>query len=212
MGYSLELLTNDFNAACIRSTVQNLEAQMLEGWPCWAISNHDVERVLSRWGNGDASGAPGRYVERMVCSLRGSVRVSGRGARPDRGRRTFPNPCRIPTASPSGPPSRAATAAVRQSPGTRASMPFSAWASRGCPYRPSIRTGRGTAGRRATLRAQWLSRVHGSAQVAAASRWGDIRFIDTPVPVPRSPDVTATTPCWLHSICRMRPLRHRCQA
>jgi len=75
MGYSFELLTNDFSAAYIRSTVQNLEAQMLEGWPCWAISNHDVERVLSRWGNGDASVRLANMLSAMVCSLRGSVCV-----------------------------------------------------------------------------------------------------------------------------------------
>lgn len=75
MGYSFELLTKDFSASYIRNTVQNLEAQMLEGWPCWAISNHDVERVLSRWGNGDASVRLANMLNAMVCSLRGSVCV-----------------------------------------------------------------------------------------------------------------------------------------
>jgi alpha-glucosidase len=75
MGYSFELLTDDFSAAYIRSTVQNLEAQMLEGWPCWAISNHDVARVVSRWGNGDASVRLANLLTAMVCSLRGSVCV-----------------------------------------------------------------------------------------------------------------------------------------
>ncbi|WP_243042180.1 alpha-glucosidase family protein [Dyella sedimenti] len=75
MGYSFELLTDDFNAAYIRSTVENLEAQMREGWPCWAISNHDVARVLSRWGNGDASPRLANLLSAMVCSLRGSVCV-----------------------------------------------------------------------------------------------------------------------------------------
>ncbi|RAO76698.1 alpha-glucosidase family protein [Dyella jiangningensis] len=75
MGYSFELLTDDFSAAYIRGTVQNLEAQMLEGWPCWAISNHDVSRVLTRWGNGDASPRLANLLSAMVCSLRGSVCV-----------------------------------------------------------------------------------------------------------------------------------------
>jgi alpha-glucosidase len=75
MGYSFELLTDDFSAAYIRGTVQNLEAQMLEGWPCWAISNHDVTRVLSRWGNGQASPQLANLLSAMVCSLRGSVCV-----------------------------------------------------------------------------------------------------------------------------------------
>ncbi len=75
MGYSFELLTEDFSAAHIRGTVRRLEAQMTEGWPCWAISNHDVERVLSRWGNGDASAPLANLFTAMVCSLRGSVCV-----------------------------------------------------------------------------------------------------------------------------------------
>jgi alpha-glucosidase len=75
MGYSFELLTDDFSAAYIRGTVERLEAQMTAGWPCWAISNHDVERVLSRWGNGDASPQLANLLTAMVCSLRGSVCV-----------------------------------------------------------------------------------------------------------------------------------------
>ncbi|MHB1057499.1 MAG: alpha-glucosidase [Rhodanobacter sp.] len=75
MGYSFELLTDDFSAAHIRGTVQALEAQMTEGWPCWAISNHDVERVLTRWGRGQPSAQLANLLTAMVCSLRGSVCV-----------------------------------------------------------------------------------------------------------------------------------------
>jgi alpha-glucosidase len=75
MGYSFELLTDDFSAAHIRQTVQKLEAQMTQGWPCWAISNHDVERVLTRWGRGQSSSQLANLLTAMVCSLRGSVCV-----------------------------------------------------------------------------------------------------------------------------------------
>lgn len=75
MSYSFELLTDDFSAAYIRDTVRKQEAKMTDGWPCWAISNHDVERVLSRWGNGDASATMANQLTAMVCSLRGSVCV-----------------------------------------------------------------------------------------------------------------------------------------
>jgi alpha-glucosidase len=75
MGYSFELLSSDFSAAYIRRTVEQLEAQVSEGWPCWAISNHDVERVLTRWGNGNASPRLANLLTAMVCSLRGSVCV-----------------------------------------------------------------------------------------------------------------------------------------
>jgi alpha-glucosidase len=73
MGYSFELLTADFSAAHIRSTVEKLDAQMTEGWPCWAISNHDVVRVLSRWGGGQPSTSLANLLTAMLCSLRGSV-------------------------------------------------------------------------------------------------------------------------------------------
>ena len=75
MGYSFELLTDDFSAGYIRNTVENLEAQMREGWPCWAISNHDVMRVVSRWGGAHPSVRLANLLTAMVCSLRGSVCV-----------------------------------------------------------------------------------------------------------------------------------------
>ena len=73
MGYSFELLTDDFNAAYIRTTAQALEAKMADGWPCWAISNHDVQRALTRWGGAQASDALAKQLVALVCSLRGSV-------------------------------------------------------------------------------------------------------------------------------------------
>jgi len=73
MGYSFELLTDDRSAAYIRGTVENLEAKMTAGWPCWAISNHDVQRAVTRWGNGAQSDDLARQLVALVCSLRGSV-------------------------------------------------------------------------------------------------------------------------------------------
>jgi alpha-glucosidase len=74
MGYSFELLTDDSSAAYIRGTVENLEAKMRDGWPCWAISNHDVQRAVTRWNPGGAyDAALARQLVALVCSLRGSV-------------------------------------------------------------------------------------------------------------------------------------------
>ncbi|ESP92124.1 MULTISPECIES: alpha-glucosidase family protein [Pseudoalteromonas] len=74
MGYSFELLTNDYSAKYIRETVSRLESVMTEGWPCWAFSNHDVERVASRWANN------GKTVDtqqvKMLTALLGSLRGS----------------------------------------------------------------------------------------------------------------------------------------
>ena len=75
MGYSFELLTEEGSAAFIRATVERLEAQMAEGWPCWAISNHDVQRVATRWGGAAPAAELPSLLTAMVCSLRGSVCV-----------------------------------------------------------------------------------------------------------------------------------------
>ncbi len=73
MGYSFELLTDDFSAAYIRHTAENLEAKMADGWPCWAISNHDVQRAVTRWGGAASDDAFPKQLIALVCSLRGSV-------------------------------------------------------------------------------------------------------------------------------------------
>ncbi|GAA5083044.1 alpha-glucosidase family protein [Lysobacter panacisoli] len=73
MGYSFELLTDDRSAAYIRTTVENLEAKMGDGWPCWAISNHDVQRAVTRWGGGTLDEGLAKQLVALVCSLRGSV-------------------------------------------------------------------------------------------------------------------------------------------
>lgn len=74
MGYSFELLTDERSAAHIRQTVEALEAKMPRGWPCWAISNHDVPRAVTRWrGEAADDDALARQLVALVCSLRGSV-------------------------------------------------------------------------------------------------------------------------------------------
>jgi len=73
MGYSFELLADDFSATFIRNTVQALEARLSGGWPCWAISNHDVQRVLSRWGGDRPTPELAKLLTAVVASLRGSV-------------------------------------------------------------------------------------------------------------------------------------------
>lgn len=73
MGYSFELLVDDFSAGYIRRTVETLEAKVDEGWPCWAVSNHDVMRAASRWGGAQPSPDFVKLLAALVGSLRGSV-------------------------------------------------------------------------------------------------------------------------------------------
>ena len=76
MGYSFDLLNDNFTAGYIKQVVQTLEASVSDGWPCWSISNHDTQRVVSRWGRADnyeASADFAKMLFAMIASLRGSV-------------------------------------------------------------------------------------------------------------------------------------------
>ena len=75
MAYSFELLTEDNTPAYIGNTVSALESYMKDGWPCWAIGNHDVARVASRWGGESPDPAHVKMLNAMIVSLRGSVCV-----------------------------------------------------------------------------------------------------------------------------------------
>jgi alpha-glucosidase len=43
-----------------------------DGWPCWALSNHDVTRVATRWGGDVPNQGLLRLAAAMQMSLRGS--------------------------------------------------------------------------------------------------------------------------------------------
>lgn len=73
MAYSFELLVDKLSADYIRETVETLEKNLSEGWPCWSIGNHDVVRVMSRWGGKNPSPQLAKTLNEMLLSLRGSV-------------------------------------------------------------------------------------------------------------------------------------------
>ncbi|HEV7606795.1 MAG TPA: alpha-glucosidase family protein [Steroidobacteraceae bacterium] len=75
MGYSFELLSNDSSPTHIRTTVETLKQRAPQSWPCWTISNHDVERVVSRWGRSASSPHTATQLSALLASLRGSVCV-----------------------------------------------------------------------------------------------------------------------------------------
>jgi len=184
MGYSFELLTDDFSVAHIRGTVQKLELQMTEGWPCWAISNHDVERVLTRWGKGQSSAQLANLLTAMVCSLRGSVCVY-------QGEELGLTEAELPYESLQDPYGIAFWPQFKGRDGCRTPMPWNdeahAGFSRGTPWLPVPREHLELAvlhqesvphsvlnGFRAFM--HWR-------KSQPALRWGDIRFFDTPEPV-----------------------------
>ena len=73
MAYSFELLVDQLSGSYIRDTVATLENNLSEGWPCWSIGNHDVVRVMSRWGGKQQSPQLAKTLNAMLFSLRGSM-------------------------------------------------------------------------------------------------------------------------------------------
>ena len=49
MAYSFEMLGPEFTAAHFRERIEEFFTRAPHGWPCWAFSNHDVMRHVSRW-------------------------------------------------------------------------------------------------------------------------------------------------------------------
>jgi alpha-glucosidase len=73
MAYSFELLGADGSAAHIRRTVEREMAGSPSGWPCWSISNHDVQRVVTRWGGPDSPRHLPTQLTALISALRGAV-------------------------------------------------------------------------------------------------------------------------------------------
>ncbi|MCA0940793.1 DUF3459 domain-containing protein [Salipiger pacificus] len=71
MSYAFELLSKRAPTADYVKEVMDKVAEVAGGgWACWAFSNHDVERHVTRWGIGDAGAR--LYTTLMMC-LRGSA-------------------------------------------------------------------------------------------------------------------------------------------
>ncbi|GAA0779365.1 alpha-glucosidase [Roseibium denhamense] len=72
MAYSFDLLTPQHSAHYIRRIVSEMNDGIGSGWASWALSNHDVKRVASRWGE-DLDPARFAPLETALCaSLRGT--------------------------------------------------------------------------------------------------------------------------------------------
>ncbi|WP_299080293.1 alpha-amylase family glycosyl hydrolase [uncultured Ruegeria sp.] len=71
MCYAFEFLEKRaLTASYAKQVFDQLEAKAGDAWPCWAFSNHDVQRHASRWNLDDA--ATRQYPVLMMC-LRGSA-------------------------------------------------------------------------------------------------------------------------------------------
>lgn len=73
MAYGFDLLGPRCDARYLHGVIERFEAKVGDGWACWALSNHDVVRVATRWH------APGGDVAawtRVIFALQLSVRGS----------------------------------------------------------------------------------------------------------------------------------------
>jgi alpha-glucosidase len=71
--YSFELLTPNVSAAYVRRVIETMERDIGDGWPCWAFSNHDVARVVSRWDFAGYADRAAPLLIALLCSLKGSI-------------------------------------------------------------------------------------------------------------------------------------------
>ncbi|MGO4395959.1 alpha-glucosidase [Variovorax sp. M-6] len=78
LAYSFSLLTSEHSARHLREQVEALDSALAatDGWGCWAVSNHDVPRVASRWNtSGSADTRRDRLWLALLLSLRGSASI-----------------------------------------------------------------------------------------------------------------------------------------
>lgn len=74
MAYTINLLESPLEAGLVRGMLVDVFRKLGDGWPCWAVSNHDFMRVASRWGKdkGGDNDARLRMIPALYTSLRGT--------------------------------------------------------------------------------------------------------------------------------------------
>jgi alpha-glucosidase len=74
MAYTLRLMKGPFTSVSIRQAVEEATEVNRGGWACWSFSNHDVDRVASRW-NPDPGQRPAfvTLALALLLSLPGSI-------------------------------------------------------------------------------------------------------------------------------------------
>ena len=75
LGFNFRLLRAEFDAADIRGAIENsLAAAAIENaTPTWTLSNHDVDREVTRYGDGDVGVARAWAMALVMLALPGAV-------------------------------------------------------------------------------------------------------------------------------------------
>lgn len=74
MAYSFALLGERFSPAYVRQVAERYNREMKNGWACWAFSNHDVTRAVTRWNVRPADQSDfAKLLVALLLTLRGSA-------------------------------------------------------------------------------------------------------------------------------------------
>ncbi|MEL7368194.1 MAG: alpha-amylase family glycosyl hydrolase [Myxococcota bacterium] len=71
--YTFDLLTANRTADYIRQVIARVANAFKDSWACWALSNHDVMRCRTRWGQNEDGPAFSRAAVALLLSLRGTI-------------------------------------------------------------------------------------------------------------------------------------------
>lgn len=73
MAYTFELLSDECSPEYLRQTLTRIQQKLGDGWPSFALSNHDVVRSATRWTKGASDPiAKARAILVFLMTLRGS--------------------------------------------------------------------------------------------------------------------------------------------
>ena len=71
MAYTLALMKGPLSAPRLRQVLTDLQPAIEDGCVCWAFSNHDVVRAITRWGGGEWDRRLGRLLMALLGVLPG---------------------------------------------------------------------------------------------------------------------------------------------
>ncbi len=73
MAYCFDLLGEPHGASYLHGVFTRFNRIVGQGWPCWAITNHDIPRVATRWGGAKAPVGLLKAAAALQLSLRGTA-------------------------------------------------------------------------------------------------------------------------------------------
>jgi len=73
MAYCFDLLGEAHDATFLHRVLTRFLQVVGSGWPCWALTNHDIPRVATRWGGAHPPAGLLRVAAALQLSLRGTA-------------------------------------------------------------------------------------------------------------------------------------------